>query len=368
MLDTRETIMAIARATAQAHGYTGLSFRELAREVGVKSASIHYHFPTKGDLGAALARRYAEDAAATLEQLWAETPDPATCLQQYAAVFRRALENDNRMCLCGFMAAEYDDLPEAVRVEVQRFADINIAWLARVLAAADTAGDAAAAERRARAIFAAIGGAQLIARSRGDIAVYDEIIDSYRAAGPDPVLEHRAKKWEPVFRKKRCDNKYLEQAKRVGFNAACSRRPGSIRRLAVGHEVAQRDEAALEPRSLVEQPDRIEAAQLIALGLAHQDRVVVERLCPDARAVDVDLAADAVEDRGTVDDLAGADADLADAADRFLGDAPGQRLGQRRLAARRVALGRKRRHRRTDQGRAEQEGGKDAHGDLPFSR
>ena len=186
MLDTRETIMAVARATAQAHGYTGLSFRELAREVGVKSASIHYHFPTKGDLGAALARRYAEDAAATLERLWAETPDPAACLRQYAAVFRLALENDNRMCLCGFMAAEYDDLPEAVRVEVQGFADINIAWLARVLVAADPVGDAAAAERRARAIFAAIGGAQLTARSRGDITVYDEIIDSYRAAGLIP--------------------------------------------------------------------------------------------------------------------------------------------------------------------------------------
>jgi TetR/AcrR family transcriptional repressor of nem operon len=27
----------------------------------VKNPSIHYHFPTKGDLGAAIARRYTED-------------------------------------------------------------------------------------------------------------------------------------------------------------------------------------------------------------------------------------------------------------------------------------------------------------------
>jgi len=27
-----------------------------------------------------------------------------------------------------------------------------------------------------------------------------------------PALEYRAEKWEPVFRKKRCDNKSLEQA------------------------------------------------------------------------------------------------------------------------------------------------------------
>ena len=48
--DTRETIMEAGRKTVQAHGYNGLGFRELAKEVGIKSASIHYHFPTKGDL------------------------------------------------------------------------------------------------------------------------------------------------------------------------------------------------------------------------------------------------------------------------------------------------------------------------------
>jgi DNA-directed RNA polymerase specialized sigma24 family protein len=39
-----ESIMDAARAMVQARGYNGLSFRELAKEVGVKSASVHYHF------------------------------------------------------------------------------------------------------------------------------------------------------------------------------------------------------------------------------------------------------------------------------------------------------------------------------------
>jgi TetR/AcrR family transcriptional regulator, transcriptional repressor for nem operon len=78
--DKREMIMAAARLTMQAGGYNRLSFRELAKKVGIRSASIHYHFPTKGDLGAALARRYTEDAA--LEELWAEFRDP-TCLRKY---------------------------------------------------------------------------------------------------------------------------------------------------------------------------------------------------------------------------------------------------------------------------------------------
>jgi TetR/AcrR family transcriptional repressor of nem operon len=42
-------------------------------------------------------------------------------------------------------------------------------------------------EQRARAIFAAVAGAQLMARSRSDISLYDALIDSYRVAGLLPA-------------------------------------------------------------------------------------------------------------------------------------------------------------------------------------
>jgi len=183
---SREAILAAARRTAQAHGYGGLNFRELAEDVGIKAASIHYHFPSKADLGAAVARRYWEDTAAGLESMLAEASDPAACLRRYPNTFRKALENDNRICLGSFMAAEYDGLPEAVKKEVQTFADVNVAWLSRVLSAAAVV-NSEESEGRARAIFAAIAGAQLIARSRSDLSLFDALIDSYRAAGLLPV-------------------------------------------------------------------------------------------------------------------------------------------------------------------------------------
>jgi TetR/AcrR family transcriptional regulator, transcriptional repressor for nem operon len=183
---SREAILAAARRTAQAHGYSGLNFRDLADEVGIKAASIHYHFPSKADLGAAVARRYWEDTAADLESMLAGTSDPARCLHQYPGIFRKSLESGNRMCLCSFMAAEHDDLPEAVKKEVQTFADVNVAWLSRVLSAAALVSSEES-ERRARAIFAAVAGAQLIARSRSDISLYDALIDSYRVAGLLPA-------------------------------------------------------------------------------------------------------------------------------------------------------------------------------------
>ena len=183
---SKEAILAAARRTAQAHGYSGLNFRDLADEVGIKAASIHYHFPSKADLGTAVARRYWEDSAAALEVMLSETSDPLICLRRYPDTFRKALENNNRMCLCSFMAAEYDELPEAVKREVQTFADVNVAWLSKVLSAAAIVR-AGESEPRARAIFAAVAGAQLIARSRSDISLYDALIDGYRVAGLLPA-------------------------------------------------------------------------------------------------------------------------------------------------------------------------------------
>jgi TetR/AcrR family transcriptional repressor of nem operon len=185
-IDTKQTILQAARRVVQARGYNALSFRELAKEVGIKSASIHYHFPTKGDLGAALARRYTEDTAAYLDQLLVESPDPKSMMKDYTAAFRAALENDNRMCLCGILAAEHHDLPAEVRVEVDGFTDTNVRWLAKVLALKQPDVQPEALERQALSIFAAIQGAQLVSRGRNDISVYDQMIESYRVAGLMP--------------------------------------------------------------------------------------------------------------------------------------------------------------------------------------
>jgi TetR/AcrR family transcriptional repressor of nem operon len=184
--DTRQTIMDTARAMVQAKGYNALSFREVAKDVGIKSASIHYYFPTKGDLGAALARRYTEDAVGYFEQLLTRGDDVETTFRAYADVFRAALRDDNRMCLYGIMAAEYADLPPEVRVAVDAFSAANVAWLTRLLAPRHPELDETALRARALAVFAAIEGAQLVARGRGDIAVFDQMLAAYSAAGLTP--------------------------------------------------------------------------------------------------------------------------------------------------------------------------------------
>jgi TetR/AcrR family transcriptional regulator, transcriptional repressor for nem operon len=183
--NSRERILEAATQLTQAHGYGGLSIRDLAAAAGIKAASIYYHFPGKAELAAAVAHRYWERSVSVLDEIWNSYPDPLERLQRYPQTFRWALENDNRMCMASFMGAEYADLPDMVKGEVQVFWDVNIAWLAKALIAAKVV-TGEQADARARAIFAAIAGAQLMARARADIALYDTLIESYSSVGLIP--------------------------------------------------------------------------------------------------------------------------------------------------------------------------------------
>jgi hypothetical protein len=101
-------------------------------------------------------------------------------LRRYIDTFRLALESGNRTCLCGIMGAGHDDLPEAVKTGIGAFADMNEAWLSRV-SEGSIAREGGSAGYRASAIYAAILGAQRVARSRNDISLFDRAISCYHA-------------------------------------------------------------------------------------------------------------------------------------------------------------------------------------------
>ncbi|RYZ87373.1 MAG: TetR/AcrR family transcriptional regulator [Proteobacteria bacterium] len=180
--NAREKIMKAAKELAQTRGYAGLNFRDIAETVGIKSASVYHHFASKSELGVAVARRYWEDTQALLDSIASKTKEPVRSLRRYPEVFRTTLENGNRMCLCSFMSAEYDELPPEVRKEVQTFTDVNVKWIAKQLVEAKLEKEKKS-HQRASAIFAAISGAQLVARSRSDLKLFDSLVVGYRDAG-----------------------------------------------------------------------------------------------------------------------------------------------------------------------------------------
>jgi len=184
-LNAREAILAAAKSAAQNHGYNGINFRSIADEVGIKNASIYYHFASKANLGAAVANRYWQDTAEDLKTIREQSASPDAALKRYPQIFRKSLEDANRLCLSSFMAAEYEDLPEEVKREVQCFVDANVEWLTEVLSEKSPDNPDKNAQR-ALAIYTAVAGAQLIARTRHDINIFDNLITTYQESGLIP--------------------------------------------------------------------------------------------------------------------------------------------------------------------------------------
>jgi TetR/AcrR family transcriptional repressor of nem operon len=174
-MSKKEEILKAAQLKVRSGGYNNFSFRELASEVGIKSASVHYHFPTKSDLGAALAQQYTDDFLNALgdpDELYAEGKNP---IDVYVNFFRDALIKDNKMCLCGLLGAESDSLPEKVRNETKSFFERNLDWLEQAHTVIATDNKVAAKSKAIRTI-AMLEGAMLISKTLDDNNVFEEAV------------------------------------------------------------------------------------------------------------------------------------------------------------------------------------------------
>src|SRR5215470_1271449 len=111
MSDMKTAIMNAAERRMQQAGFAGFSFREIAADVGIKSSSVHYHFPTKEDLASAVIRRWANHTAEVVEQALKKDPDP---IRVWTKAFRGTAFSEPHMCPCTVLGASSYDLPEQV--------------------------------------------------------------------------------------------------------------------------------------------------------------------------------------------------------------------------------------------------------------
>ena len=175
--DTPKRILDIAERLVQTRGFNGFSYADIAEAMKVTKASLHYHFPAKADLGRRLIERYESNFLAALAAIDEETDDPRGKLRRYAAIYGSVL-GDQRMCLCGMLAAEFGTLPKPMREQLRHYFDANERWLIevlqkgrrdRVLKFAGTSANAA------QALIGSLEGAMMIARSYGDVGRFKTV-------------------------------------------------------------------------------------------------------------------------------------------------------------------------------------------------
>ena len=173
--DSAQRILDVAERLVQTRGFNGFSYADIAEALDVTKASLHYHFPSKADLGRRLIERYEHTFLAVLKGIDATGAAPREKLKRYARIYADVLR-DNRMCLCGMLASDYATLPKAMKEDVRHFFDENEQWLVAVLEQGRKSG---ALEFRgspldlARVIVGSLEGAMMLARSYGEPARFD---------------------------------------------------------------------------------------------------------------------------------------------------------------------------------------------------
>ena len=165
MSDIKTTIMDSAERRMQRGGFGGFSFREIAADVGIKSSSVHYHFPTKDDLAAAVITRWTDRTAAHMDVAFAADPNPARVWRE---AFRGTARSDAHMCPCTVLGAGSQDLPDQVATAVRRFFQMCDDKMT-----AQGLSRAAASHLRST-----LTGALVVANALGDMAEYDRATET----------------------------------------------------------------------------------------------------------------------------------------------------------------------------------------------
>ncbi len=173
MSDTRQKILDIAERFIRSGGYNNCSFRDIAAEIGIKSASVHHHFPTKQDLAEAVARRYRERFFTVLGEPGAAAP--AVQIKRYCETFHAAYASSGKSCLCGILSNEAELLPLPVRKEVRTFVEANHKWLSVALGG-EAVAEEPAQRQKARMIYTGLQGAMAVAAVSEDQTWLDDMV------------------------------------------------------------------------------------------------------------------------------------------------------------------------------------------------
>ena len=173
--DTRTRILDLAENLLLERGFNAFSYQHIARELAVKPAAIHYHFPSKDDLGTAIVARQLRRL-----RKWRDLPrvadlPPAEQLEALFAVYDTHVRHECRVCLFGALAADFRTLPAPMQAELRTFNSELTAWLAQVLAVGRATGAlrfVGSPSAKAVQVLTTLSGALQVARVHDETPYY----------------------------------------------------------------------------------------------------------------------------------------------------------------------------------------------------
>ncbi|TPG38444.1 TetR/AcrR family transcriptional regulator [Flavobacterium pectinovorum] len=129
-MTTREVIIDKADQFIRDKGYNAFSFKDISNDIGIKTASIHYHFPTKSDLGVATIKEHIARYEGLKQNV--ANASPLTKLEAFLAVHTQ-IKYENKVCIVGSLATDLNTLDESIKDELKIFAQLIIDWITEIL-------------------------------------------------------------------------------------------------------------------------------------------------------------------------------------------------------------------------------------------
>jgi TetR/AcrR family transcriptional repressor of nem operon len=175
--DTANQLLDAAQQLIQKRGHNSFSYRDLAEIVDIRTASIHYHFPSKADLGEALVLRYLGELEAALAEIERKCRTSRGKLKSFIDLYRQT-ESRGCICLCGSLASDLETLPEPLQLAVAGYLRRSLEWLSATLAAGVASGEFQLAGKPAEAagsLLASLQGSLLLTRALGGVSIIDQV-------------------------------------------------------------------------------------------------------------------------------------------------------------------------------------------------
>ncbi len=168
--DTRTQILDIAEQLARQRGFSGFSYRDISQPLGIRNAAVHYHFPTKADLGIALLERYGDLLTFHTSEFMKHGGNAVEQLEGFITFYTDKICSNNGTCLIAMLASEFVTIPESMQ-QAGRKLSLNIqTWMTKVLEVGRGQGEMrfeGEAADKALMILTSLQGASQMARLSG---------------------------------------------------------------------------------------------------------------------------------------------------------------------------------------------------------
>lgn len=129
-VSTREAIIEQADHLIRDKGYNAFSYYDLSKSIGIKNASIHYHFPSKSDLGVAVVQKHLRGLAELRQET--KTQSPLQQLEAFFSIYDQA-QRKQKICLVGALATDFHTIDEQVQAQLKILAEQVLAWVTEIL-------------------------------------------------------------------------------------------------------------------------------------------------------------------------------------------------------------------------------------------